>query len=153
MPEICEQLKVMNKQMKTSNNLVKTFINMASSMAPGRTEVSVDVPPQNVMQKGLKTVAAIWKEWSEGLDGKPSLQSLNNKWGTKWRSSAADRKLYSNRLQIIKEIQKRSGNNPVQLGIQELEDLRMDNGTGIKRSIEWLRKYILEKNKSRDKYI
>ncbi|KAI3633127.1 hypothetical protein MIR68_009202 [Amoeboaphelidium protococcarum] len=64
------------------------------------------VPPQQyTMSRGLSTVQDVWREYKEGIGGNPSVESLEQQFGAKWRSKDSERKHFSRRLVIYKFIQ------------------------------------------------
>ena len=42
-------------------------------------------PPVYKMVRTYATVTDLWQEWSGGWAGRPSVQSLDNTWGHRWR--------------------------------------------------------------------
>jgi len=61
------------------------------------------------MSRGIETVREVWDEWTVGLTPfLPSVEQMDKKHGTKWRNSTKERKFYSNRLVIIREIRRLS---------------------------------------------
>jgi hypothetical protein len=62
-------------------------------------------PPQYRMCRAVRTVEALWREWTVGLQGKPSIDMLDRKWGSQWRAGRqSELQWYSLRLEVIKEI-------------------------------------------------
>ena len=62
-------------------------------------------PPKHRMSRAVKTVEALWREWTVGLAGNPSIRALDAKWGSQWRSGRQNElQWYSLRLEVIKEI-------------------------------------------------
>lgn len=64
-------------------------------------------PPQDqyVMSRSVRTVREAWTEWYSGLAGGPSVVSLDEKYGSRWRSAATERRWYCNRRFVINAIQ------------------------------------------------
>ena len=59
------------------------------------------------MCRAVKSVRALWREWTEGLGGSPSIAALDSKWGSKWRAGRQNElQWYSLRLKVIKEIKR-----------------------------------------------
>jgi hypothetical protein len=57
------------------------------------------------MCRAVRTVEALWREWTVGLRGGPSIDVLDRRWGSKWRAGRrSELQFYSMRLEIIKEI-------------------------------------------------
>lgn len=62
-------------------------------------------PPRHHMCRQVHTVEALWREWTEGLAGQPSITWLDNRWGNRWRAGrSSEIQWYSLRLEIVKEI-------------------------------------------------
>lgn len=49
-------------------------------------------------------LAAVWREWHEGVDGKFSIETLTDGWGAAWRENA--KSVYSKRSRVIAFIRK-----------------------------------------------
>jgi hypothetical protein len=59
------------------------------------------------MCRSIKTVEALWREWTVGLNGQPSVSALDSRWGHRWRAGRqAELQWYSLRLEVIKEIRR-----------------------------------------------
>jgi hypothetical protein len=69
--------------------------------APTQTPAN-NIVPQYKMCRTLKTVQEVWKEYKHGINGHPSIESLDRSYRARWRGSEAERKYYSNRMNIIK---------------------------------------------------
>ncbi|EED15128.1 hypothetical protein TSTA_045840 [Talaromyces stipitatus ATCC 10500] len=52
----------------------------------------------------IKTVREVWEEWYYGLHGNPSVQSIENQWGARWRTDSKDHMMFSRRKVIIDKI-------------------------------------------------
>ena len=64
-------------------------------------------PPSYRMCRSVKTVEALWREWTVGLNGQPSVSALDSRWGNRWRAGRqAELQWYSLRLEVIKEIRR-----------------------------------------------
>ncbi|KAL2137536.1 hypothetical protein VTI28DRAFT_9169 [Corynascus sepedonium] len=64
-------------------------------------------PPRYRMCRAVKTVEALWREWTVGLRGQPAVAELDSKWGSRWRSGRqSELQWYSLRLEVIREIQR-----------------------------------------------
>jgi hypothetical protein len=75
----------------------------------------------------IKTVPRLWQEWKYGINGGPSILSLNDIYGTHWRSSPIARKSYSRRLVIIEEIQRKIAELGENDGVSFVEAIRQKN--------------------------
>ena len=64
-------------------------------------------PPAYRMSRTIKTVEGLWREWTVGLRGQPSVASLDSRWGSRWRAGRQrELQWYSLRLEVIKEIRR-----------------------------------------------
>ena len=88
---------------------------------PEATRPPSSEPPYR-MSRTIQTVDDLWREWTVGLGGNPSIQSLEDSHGAKWRPEQKERTFFSRRKVIIDYIRARTnaGANP-QAVIQELE--------------------------------
>lgn len=84
-----------------------------SEVAPGAAsgavvEGEVEGEPQRYrMSRAVKTVRDLWREWTIGLQGGPSIVALDNRWGSRWRAGRqAEVQWYSLRLEVIREIRR-----------------------------------------------
>ena len=71
------------------------------------------------------TVKDVWREWKEGLAGRPAVQELEEKWGSRWRPGNTVRVQFCRRKVIWDEVLARvaRGKNEEEV-ITELELLR-----------------------------
>jgi hypothetical protein len=54
-----------------------------------------------VISHSISTVPEVLMEWEVGLNGRPSVSSVETKWKNKWRIGSQNQKLYSRRHLII----------------------------------------------------
>ncbi|EED16701.1 short-chain dehydrogenase, putative [Talaromyces stipitatus ATCC 10500] len=64
-------------------------------------------PPFYRMSRTIQTVRELWEEWHVGIHGNPSIQSLEDSYGCRWRSDNKERVFFSRRKVIIDWIQAR----------------------------------------------
>jgi hypothetical protein len=65
------------------------------------------LPPKYRMCREVKTVEGLWREWTEGLQGQPSIRDLDGRWASRWRAGCqSEQQWYSLRLEVMKEIQR-----------------------------------------------
>lgn len=65
--------------------------------------------PQYRMSQTIQTIPDLWREWTAGLQGQPSIEKLDELYGSDWRSgpdAAAERQFYSRRKTLISEIKR-----------------------------------------------
>lgn len=64
-------------------------------------------PPKYRMCRALRTVESLWREWTVGLQGGPSIETLDRKWGNQWRAGRqSELQWYSLRREAIREIRR-----------------------------------------------
>ena len=64
-------------------------------------------PPKHRMCRAVRTVEALWREWTVGLQGNPSIEVLDRQWGNRWRAGRqSELQWYSLRLEVIREIRR-----------------------------------------------
>lgn len=84
-----------------------------------------------------------WQEWTTGLPGSPSVQSLDQLYGSKWRTSPADRKWYSSRKVLVDAVAVLSSREALSEdeAVSELDRLRAG------KSLDSLRKLVKTSNR------
>ena len=83
--------------------------------------------------RNLTTVNQVWQEYTQGLYGNPSMMSLNEEYGHKWRFTSSDRRFYYRRKRIydfIENLTKTNGKT-VADAIDMLESFRITNGLDL----------------------
>lgn len=108
----------------------------AASFAETSPDIAAPVPSNNDytyrMSPQVKTIPDLWQEWTVGFGGGPSVESLNTRFGCKWRKSVAHRQWYSRRRRLIRVIQDRISNGGAPAAvIEELEQARLRMGKGL----------------------
>lgn len=79
--------------------------NLIATPSRDRSPSPLLEPPRYCMCRTAKTVEALWREWTVGLRGNPSIEEQDRKWGNRWRAGRqSELQWYSLRLEIIKEI-------------------------------------------------
>lgn len=99
-------------------------------------------PPIYKMVRTHATVTDLWQEWSAGWAGRPSVQSLDNTWGHRWRRGN-EVSFYSRRRLIIGEIRRlarQGGGLSLAAAAEELEARRRQNGLSLTGLNELLRR-------------
>jgi hypothetical protein len=56
------------------------------------------------MGRGVVTVRKLWLEWNVGLVGKLPIREMEKKYGTKWRQTIGESKLFCRRKKIIEAV-------------------------------------------------
>jgi hypothetical protein len=106
--------------------------------------------PQYRMSRTVQTIPELWQEWTVGLQGQPSIERLDELYGSSWRSgliAASERQFYSRRKTLITEIRRlaaavrtppdKEAYNTVVL---QLEDERKRAGASLSKAIDTLKK-------------
>ena len=84
------------------------------------------------MSRSLQTVSDVWREYTHGLGGSPSIEQLDLQFGNSWRQSTAERKFFSRRLKIYKAIKaKLSEGKTEDAAVEELEGMRLSRGWSL----------------------
>ena len=103
--------------------------------------------PQYKLERSLKNIEDIWKEYAHGMNDKPPLKTLESKFGTKWRNETESR-TFLRRKKIYEaiEIGKSKGYEEEEV-IRELEEYRSYEKAGNvkKRPLSWLSANMPEK--------
>jgi hypothetical protein len=99
------------------------------------------------LERSLKTVADVWKEYEYGIKDKPPLKDLEIKFGAKWRNGTESR-TFLRRKKIYEAVQygKEKGHSEHEI-IAELELHRSysHNGQAKRKPLLWLCRNIPEK--------
>jgi hypothetical protein len=106
--------------------------------------------PQYRMSRTVQTIPELWQEWTVGLQGQPSIERLDELYGSSWRSgpaAASERQFYSRRKTLIAEIRRlaaavkappnKEAYNTVVL---QLEDERRRAGASLSKVIDALKR-------------
>ena len=107
--------------------------------------------PQYRMSRTLQTIPELWREWTVGLPGQPSIEQLDAQYGASWRSgpaAASERQFYSRRKTLITEIRRlagASGAAPADAEaynrvVRQLEDERQRARASLSKVIDALKK-------------
>jgi hypothetical protein len=104
---------------RDSSHYTSAQASVAPSLVPSRlpspspgggstqSQLQQEEPPRHCMSRTVKTVERLWREWTVGLSGRPSVSALDSRWGSRWRSGRqSELQWYSLRLEVIKEIRR-----------------------------------------------
>lgn len=99
------------------------------------------LPAQYKMNRNLVTIIDLWREYDIGLSGSPSIKSLEEGFGTKWRKSRTESKFFSTRLIVYKEVQKISEDECISTeeAAKKLERRRVDLKASIAKLIKLIK--------------
>lgn len=144
-----EQLENDKQNEGSSSESAKRTSKKRKQSESGKMTISVNPLniPQYKLERSLKSLAEIWKEYAHGLNNKPPLKSLETKYGTKWRNETESR-TFLRRKKIYEaiEIGISKGYTEDEV-IQELEMHRSYNKNGVikRKPLLWLSSNMPEK--------
>ena len=82
--------------------------------------------------RNLTTVNQVWQEYTQGLDGNPSIKSLDEEFGIKWRNDFKAQSVYYRRKRIYDLIKKEiSGVKTAEQVVNALELFRVSHGLSL----------------------
>lgn len=133
----------LNTVKETHNLTKKKPTKQFKTNTPGVTLLKGRKPsttPQYKLEKSLRNVFEIWKEYEYGINGKPPLRLLEAQYNTKWRNET-ELRTFLRRKKIYDAIEKgkKAGYHERQI-IEELELLRTYDNYGVvkKKPLLWL---------------
>jgi hypothetical protein len=128
----------------------------ASSLLNGPVAVPVTTLAQAVevpryrMSRAVQTIPELWREWTVGLQGQPSIERLDELHGPSWRSgpaAASERQFYSRRKTLITEIRRLAAairappdEEAYNTVVLQLEDERRRAGASLSKVIDTLKR-------------
>ncbi|KAF2860004.1 hypothetical protein K470DRAFT_264837 [Piedraia hortae CBS 480.64] len=126
------------------NTLQEALLSEHDRATPGQpAAVAANSPAQHAQDRSIATVPDLWQEWTVGLNGNPSVQSLEASLGASWRNKESDRSYYFRRKRIIDEIIRRASKGPAGSILEEvngLEKFRADNKFSLNKLGDWIAK-------------
>lgn len=81
---------------------------LAPPVIAAAAEAATAQLPSYKLSREVRTIPDLWREWTIGLAGLPSVEELDRRYGSKWRPRG-EAQYYSTRKRIIDEIRKRAG--------------------------------------------
>ena len=131
------ELQIAAKKLLNLRDSDITSIDLENSSRSGsntpNTSILLDMPNYTLARK-LRTIKQIWQEYSVGINGQPSVKSLEEKYGTNWRNSDNEIKLYSYRNKIYRAIQKLIAKGITEEeAIKELESIMKANNWSLSK--------------------
>ena len=83
------------------------FLGAPPGPALSHSKTLVGDVPSYKLSRDVYTVPELWREWTVGLQGLPSVDELNRLFEARWRP-ASERQYYSSRKVIVDEIRRRA---------------------------------------------
>lgn len=96
-------------------------------------EASTSVPFMYQLSRTVSTIPELYKEWTEGLGGLPSVEELDEQHGSRWRPSGKERQFYCRRKKIIDEAKRRAdaGGVNIKVVVEQMEEERLRDGASL----------------------
>ncbi|KAF2194845.1 hypothetical protein K469DRAFT_686787 [Zopfia rhizophila CBS 207.26] len=94
-------------------------------LLPQQQQQQQPPPPLYILSRAVSTVPQLWREWTVGLAGGPSVQGLEDMYGHRWRQKHSEQVLYGRRKIIIQEIWRRQARGiNTSTAVEEVELVR-----------------------------
>jgi hypothetical protein len=112
-------------------------LNTAPAPAPAAEPLAPGTPVVTALAR-VFTVGDVWKEWEEGIAGRPAVRVLEETWGSRWRPGNRVRVQFCRRKVIWDELLARTASGKSkEEAVAELELLRA--GRSLNRLVDELR--------------
>jgi hypothetical protein len=118
---------------------IATLAAISPALAPpgAATAIGQSLPVFTALARAF-TVKEVWREWKEGLAGRPAIQELEERWGSSWRPGNAVRVQFCRRKVIWDELLARiARGKSEEEAVAELEQLRA--GRSLNRLVDELK--------------
>ncbi|KAG1049061.1 hypothetical protein G6F43_008591 [Rhizopus delemar] len=92
------------------------------------------------MNRKIVSVTDVWREYSEGLGENPSVQYLEEKYGTAWRKERKDSRFFSRRNEIYNGIKRKAEEE--RISFEEAARMLEERRVQLNISLNKLRSYI-----------
>lgn len=89
-----------------------------------------DIIPTYKLNREIHTIPELWRLWTVGIGGAPSVEELDRQYGSGWRQTASERQYYSMRKTLIDEIKRRTekaGDGDFTRVVRDMEASRMSS--------------------------
>lgn len=84
--------------------VVGTSPEVAPVVVDGEPENQPGAVPAYTLNREIMTVTDVWREFSNGLGGNPSVEHLEKEYGTAWRKDRKESRFFSRRNELYKAI-------------------------------------------------
>lgn len=121
-----------SSQPSSQSSLILPSLSMPPMGSNASTATDATIPRPNYrLSRATTSVEELYQEWTVGINHGPSVQSLNDKHGSSWRSDPKERQYYYIRKAIMDELFRLCNEEGLttQQAISRLEAMR--NGKGI----------------------
>jgi hypothetical protein len=119
-----------------SPSTLSTFSPPSQQQQQTQPQSSLQQPPLYQMSRGIKTVTDLYRAWNDGLAGDYSVESLEQRWGAKWRQDEKEKKFYNRRRSIILTIKKYAEEHNVSM--ETAVNLAEENRSRRSKSLHYL---------------
>lgn len=113
----------------------------AAGLASAASAAQARPAPLYEMDRTIQSVPSLWREWTEGLAGQPSIQALEDAYKAAWRTKQREKTFYFRRKLIIDEIRWRASERVVrseQEAVAQLEGFRQDKKYSLNKLGRWV---------------
>lgn len=100
---------------------------LTTPLTPLTSHIRKDTIPAFKLNRDVQTIPALWKLWTVGVGGAPSVEELDRRYGSSWRQTSSERQHYSMRKTLIDEIKARTlraGDNDFARIVKNMEEKR-----------------------------
>lgn len=107
-----------------------TPLDVFISEAQNAQSVDPNLVPEFGLSRAVRTVRELWEEYTVGINGQRSVQSMDEEWGPRWRRSSKEAVFYCLRKVIYEEIKRLRDevyNGSVELAVAALDKRMADN--------------------------
>jgi Transcriptional activator of glycolytic enzymes len=116
--------------------------------APATATQQPVAPPIVTSLSKLYTVKDVWREWKEGIAGRPSIQELEEQWGSRWRPGGTIRVQFCRRKVIWDAISSRIARGKSEAeAIAEVDRIR--DGQSLNRLVDILKDRRQRRNRAK----
>lgn len=106
--------------------------------------------PKYTLSRRISTIPEMWREWTVGTMGCPSVEELDQRYGSRWRPEHKERQFYSVRKVIVEELRRRAiekggYKENIAAVVEEMEIERTRSGVSLAKISGILRKQAKER--------
>ncbi len=101
--------------------------------------------PKYTLSRKISTIPKMWREWTVGTMGCPSVEELDQRYGSRWQPEYKERQFYSVQKVIVEELQRRTiekggYEDNIAVVVEEMEVERPRSGVSLAKISGVLRK-------------
>ena len=96
--------------------------------------------PQFRLSRDITTVTEVWREWTEGLEGKPPIQDLEDQYKAAWRKYPGEKVFFCRRKLIVDEVKSLiAGGMPENAAVNRMEAKRLDHNLSLRKLHDFIK--------------